>query len=144
MEDSLPFPHLSTGFPAGATLKSTFLGFSERWSRAVVHAFSPAVVSVSSLSYLSLPLEVLCTQWVLNECYLFSPQSPLTIALLLPSNGCPDLSEVRVPSPAAPVSPSHPRPLWKQVLQKNLVTCSSLHVPLVLLPATNLCINVDK
>lgn len=34
------------------------------------------------LSFLS--MEVLCTQWAPNKCYLFSLQSPLNIALLLP------------------------------------------------------------
>lgn len=29
-------------------------------------------------------MEVLCTQWVPNTCYLFSLQSPLNIALILP------------------------------------------------------------
>lgn len=29
-------------------------------------------------------MAVLCTQWVLNKCYLFTLQSPLNITLLLP------------------------------------------------------------
>ena len=48
------------------------------WSGAVGYVFSPVItVGDFSLSYLLPAMEVLCTQEVLNTCYLFFLQSPL-------------------------------------------------------------------
>lgn len=92
-------------------------------------------------------MEVLCTQWVPNKCYLFSLQSLLNIALLLPLlqlNLCQKLvtgednslfaSVWCVPLPHGILGPKFPEGTWQ--CKHHPHVSSNL--------GTNLCVNSDK